>query len=115
MQSHELRNGLLKPDSRAAEPARALLHTLAGCFRLRLCKRAGTALKSALLRKICQRLVNQWTWNLRRSAIFALVLSVKPALKPFTQPRPKSGLARWLCKLFDLVPISVNHIRPYYE
>ena len=40
-------------------------------------------LKSALLRKICQRLVSQQTENLRRNAIFVPVLTVKPALKRF--------------------------------
>lgn len=49
----------------------------------RLCENACTVLKSALLRKICQRLVNQQTGKLRRNAIFIPVLTVKPALKRF--------------------------------
>jgi hypothetical protein len=52
-------------------------------FGSRLCENACSVLKSALLRKICPRLVNQQTGDLRRSAIFAPVLTVKPALKPF--------------------------------
>lgn len=32
-----------------------------GCYRPRLCKKAGTVLKSALLRKICKFLINQQT------------------------------------------------------
>lgn len=53
---------------------------MSGSERLRLCKNACAVLKYALLRKICQHLVNQQTRNSRRSAIFAPVLSVKPNL-----------------------------------
>ncbi|WP_083207082.1 hypothetical protein [Pseudomonas sp. 24 R 17] len=48
-------------------------------------------MKSALLRKICQRLVNQQTGNLRRAAIFVPVLTVKPALKRFYTASANSG------------------------
>ena len=52
-------------------------------IRPRLCENACAILKSALLRKICQRLVNQQTGNLRRNAIFVPALTVKLALKRF--------------------------------
>lgn len=53
------------------------------CFWLRLCKNADTVLKSALLRKICQRLVGQPAQNLRRLAFLVAILTVKLALKRF--------------------------------
>lgn len=49
----------------------------------RVCKNADTVWKSASLRRICQHLASQQTLNLRRNAIFVLVLTVKPALKRF--------------------------------
>jgi hypothetical protein len=54
-----------------------------GSKRPRLCENACAALKSALLGKICERLVNQETENLRRSAIFVPVLTENPAPKRF--------------------------------
>ena len=45
-------------------------------------KNAGTVLKTALIRKICRRLVDQQTKKLRRNAIFVPILTVKPALRP---------------------------------
>ena len=55
-----------------------------------LCKNAGTILKSALLRKICQSLINQQTYNLRRNAIFVPILTIKRALKRFYSASAKS-------------------------
>lgn len=52
-------------------------------FGSRLCENACTALKSALLRKICRCLDSQQTWTLRRNAIFVPILTVKLALKRF--------------------------------
>jgi len=54
-----------------------------GSSRPRLCENACAILKSALLRKICQRLVNQQAVNLSRNAIFVAVLTVKPTSKRF--------------------------------
>jgi hypothetical protein len=54
-----------------------------GSYGSRLCENACAVLKSALLRKICQRLVNQQAENLRRNAIFAPVPAIKPAQKRF--------------------------------
>ena len=64
---------------------------MTGRERPRLCENACAVLKSALLRKICQRLVNQQTGNLRRSAIFVPVLTVKPAPKCFHTAWTQSG------------------------
>ena len=61
---------------------RFLPHAM-GSFGSRLCENACAVFKSALLRKICQHLVNQQPGNLRRNAIFAYALTVKPALKRF--------------------------------
>jgi hypothetical protein len=50
-----------------------------GCNGSRLCENTCAVLKSALLRKIFQRLVYQQPENLRRIAIFARVLAANPA------------------------------------
>jgi hypothetical protein len=47
--------------------------------RPRLCKNAGSALKSALLLKIFRSLVSQQTWSLRRYATFVPIQTIKPA------------------------------------
>lgn len=54
-----------------------------GRKRPRLCENTCAVLKSALLRKIRQRLVNQQTGNLRSNAIFVPFLTVKLDLKRF--------------------------------
>lgn len=53
-------------------------------------------LKSALQRKICQRLVYQQPENFRRNAILAPVLAVKPAQKRLHTAWTRSGLFRRL-------------------
>jgi hypothetical protein len=50
----------------------------------RLCENACAVLKSALLRKICQRLVNHQIRNLRRSAIFVPSPDCKTCSKMFS-------------------------------
>lgn len=79
----------------------AFLHTLdrllpvtTGSYGSRLCENACAILNSALLRKICARLVNQQTRNLHRNAIFVPVLTVKPAQKRFHTAWVGSGLSR---------------------
>jgi len=62
---------------------RRLQPLVIGCKRPRLCKNAGSVLKSALLLKICRRLVSQQTWNLRRNAFFVPTQTIKPARKRF--------------------------------
>lgn len=88
-------------------------------FGSRLCENACAVLKSALLRKICQRLVNQQPGNLRRNAVFVPVLTVKPVLKRFhsawvdlCRSRPRSVLVRsnangWasLCNCLAVAPL----------
>jgi hypothetical protein len=54
-----------------------------GRERPRLCENTCAVLKSALLCKIRERLINQQTENLRKSAIFVPVLTKKPAPKRF--------------------------------
>ena len=53
------------------------------CSWSRLCENACAILKSALLSKICQRLVNQQTGNSCRSAIFVPFLTLKSAPERF--------------------------------
>lgn len=65
---------------------------MTGRNRPRLCKNAGIVLTSALLRKICKRLVSQQTCILSRNAIFAPLLTVKPALNRFHTTSAGSGL-----------------------
>ena len=62
------------------------LNVMNVCKGPRLCENTCAVLKSALLRKIYQRLVYQQPENLRRNAIFARVLAAKPAQNVFTQP-----------------------------
>lgn len=57
----------------------------------RLCKNAGSVLKSALLLKICQCLVSPQTRILRRSAIFVPTQTAKPARKRFYTASTHSG------------------------
>jgi hypothetical protein len=64
---------------------------LTGSIRPRLCKNADIVLKSALLRKICHRLVNPAHENLRRRAIFGSPLNVNSALKRFYTASAMSG------------------------
>lgn len=59
-----------------------------------MCENARTVLKFALLREICQRLVNQQTGNLRRNAIFGPLQTVKPAPKRFHTAWAKSSQLR---------------------
>jgi len=61
------------------------------CCRPRLRENACAVLKSALLRKICQRLFASAGRKLCRSAIFVPVLTVKPAPKRFHTAWAKSG------------------------
>ena len=68
-----------------------LLPVAKGSKRPRLCENACAVLRSALLRKICQRLVNQQPENLRRNAIFAPVLAVKPDQKRFHTAWTQTG------------------------
>ncbi len=69
-----------------------------GRKRPRLCENACAILKSALLRKICQRLVNQQAVNLSRNAIFFAVLTVKPTSKRFHTAWTNSS--HWLTMRF---------------
>jgi predicted secreted protein len=55
-----------------------------------VCKNAGTVLKSALLREICQRLANQQNWDLHRRAILAPHQATKTARKRFYTASAKS-------------------------
>lgn len=60
-------------------------------FRSRLCKNAGSVLKSALLLKICRRLICQQTLSLRRRAFFVPIQTIKPTRKCFYTVSVKSG------------------------
>jgi len=63
------------------------------------CEKTRAQLKTALLRKICRRSVDQQTKKLPGNAIFVPILTVKPALRPHSvsgvERSIASGVSRW--------------------